>query len=83
MRVVYFAALEQIIFNADRSASERMIRDRNRTTQVSLSSQFWPPSLRRTCCVGCGRFLEDGQLLFSQEAGVEVRGEPGSPQLLL
>ena len=32
----YFAALEQIIFNADRSAFERMIRDRSRTTQVSL-----------------------------------------------
>ena len=35
MRVVYFAALQQIIFNADRSASERMIRDRSRTTRVS------------------------------------------------
>ena len=37
----YFAALEQIIFNADRSAFERMIRDRSRTTQVSLSILQW------------------------------------------
>ena len=37
----YFAALEQIIFNADRGAFERMIRDRSRTTQVSLSILQW------------------------------------------
>ena len=35
MRIVYFAALQQIIFNVDRSASERMVRDRSRTTRVS------------------------------------------------
>ena len=34
----YFAALEQII---DRGAFERMIRDRSRTTQVSLSILQW------------------------------------------
>ena len=38
-RVVYIAALQQIIFNADRSVLERMIRDQGRTTKVSLSSQ--------------------------------------------
>ena len=37
IRVVYFAALQQIIFNADRSASERMIRDRSRTSPVLAS----------------------------------------------
>ena len=77
--------MQQIIFNADRTVLEKMIRDRSRTTQVSLSSQVWPPSLRRTCCVRCGktlRLLEDGQLLL-YEAGVEVRGQPGSPQLQL
>ena len=37
----YFAALEQIIFNVDRSASERMIHDRSRTTQVPLSILQW------------------------------------------
>ena len=35
------AALQQIIFNADRSAFARMIRDRSRTTQVSLSILQW------------------------------------------
>ena len=29
-----------------------MIRDRSRTTQVSLSSQFWIPSLRSMCSSG-------------------------------
>ena len=38
-RVVYIAALQQIIFNADRTALERMIRDQGRTTKVPLSSQ--------------------------------------------
>ena len=37
--VVYTAALQQIIFNADSAILERMIRDQGRTTQDSLSSQ--------------------------------------------
>ena len=32
---------QTVIFNADRSAFERMIRDRSRTTQVSLSILQW------------------------------------------
>ena len=68
MRVVYFAALQQIILNADRTIFERVIRDRSGTTQVSLSSQFWLPSLTRMCCGGCGRtlrFLEEEKLPLS------------------
>ena len=39
MRVVYFAALQQIIFNTDRTVLERMFRDRsrNKTGLVILS----------------------------------------------
>jgi len=37
--VVYIAALQQIIFNADSAILERVIRDQGRTTQVTLSSQ--------------------------------------------
>ena len=38
-RVVYIAALQHVSFNADSTIIERVIRDRSRTSQVSLSSQ--------------------------------------------
>ena len=38
-RVVYIAALQQIVFNADRCAFECMFRDQCQTTKVSFSSQ--------------------------------------------
>ena len=38
-RIVYFTALQQIIFNAGRVIIERVVRDPNRPTQASSSSQ--------------------------------------------
>ena len=40
MRVVYFAALQQIIFNADRAVLERVIRDQGRTSKSRFPSRF-------------------------------------------
>ena len=38
-RIVYFTALQQIVFNTGRVIIERVVRDPNRSTQTSSSSQ--------------------------------------------
>ena len=48
-RVVYFAALQQFIFNAGRALLERIIRLEARSTLVSSSSRSRLPSFTSTC----------------------------------